>query len=54
MHCMSVSLGQNGKGLGAMWGKELAVNMLREAGFTRIEIKELPHDPINYYYIIKK
>ena len=54
MHCMSVSLGQNGKGLGAMWGKELAVNMLKEAGFTRIEVKELPHDPINYYYIVQK
>jgi len=54
LHCMSVSLGQNGKGLGAMWGKELAIDMLKNAGFKRIEVKELPHDPINYYYIVQK
>lgn len=54
MHCMTVSLSQDGKGLGAMWGKELACQMLQEAGFTNIDVKELPHDPLNYYYIIKK
>ena len=54
MHCMTVSLSQNGKGLGAMWGKELATDMLKNAGFTQVEIKELPHDPINYYYIARK
>jgi len=53
-HCMTVSLAQGGKGLGAMWGKELACEMLKEAGFCEIEVKELPHDPINYYYIIRK
>jgi 2-polyprenyl-3-methyl-5-hydroxy-6-metoxy-1,4-benzoquinol methylase len=54
MHCMTVSLSQNGKGLGAMWGKELACKMLNESGFTQIEVKQLPHDPINYYYIVRK
>lgn len=54
MHCMTVSLAQDGKGLGAMWGKELASEMLKEAGFSKIEVKELPHDPINYYYIVEK
>ena len=54
MHCMTVSLAQEGQGLGAMWGKELATEMLKEAGFTKVEIKELPHDPINYYYIVEK
>jgi 2-polyprenyl-3-methyl-5-hydroxy-6-metoxy-1,4-benzoquinol methylase len=53
-HCMTVSLAQGGKGLGAMWGRELAYEMLKEAGFGEIEVKELPHDPINYYYIIRK
>jgi len=37
-----------------MWGKELACEMLKEAGFREIDVKELPHDPINYYYIIRK
>ena len=53
LHCMTVSLAQEGKGLGAMWGKELATQMLKEAGFSSVEVKELPHDPINYYYIAK-
>jgi 2-polyprenyl-3-methyl-5-hydroxy-6-metoxy-1,4-benzoquinol methylase len=54
MHCMTVSLAQGGKGLGAMWGKEVACEMLNDAGFTKYEIKQLPHDPINYYYIVEK
>ncbi len=54
MHCMTVSLAQNGAGLGAMWGKELACEMLEEAGFTTIEIKQLPHDFQNYFYIVRK
>jgi hypothetical protein len=28
--------------------------MLQEAGFTRVEVKKLPHDFQNIYYIIKK
>jgi SAM-dependent methyltransferase len=54
MHCMTVSLSQNGAGLGAMWGKEKAVSMLKEAGFDNIEVKTLPHDFQNYYYIACK
>ncbi|NOJ28298.1 MAG: transcriptional regulator, partial [Nitrososphaera sp.] len=53
LHCMTVSLAQNGRGLGAMWGKELATQMLSDAGFSDIEVKQLPHDPINYYYIAR-
>lgn len=53
LHCMTVSLALDGKGLGAMWGKELATQMLKEAGFSSVEVKELPHDPINYYYLAK-
>lgn len=52
MHCMSVSLANGGPGLGAAWGKELAVRMLKEAGFTGVNVQELPHDPINYYYVM--
>jgi len=51
MHCMAVSLGQGGAGLGAMWGVELAERMLREAGFTRITVRRLPHDPVNAYFV---
>jgi SAM-dependent methyltransferase len=51
MHCMTVSLAQNGEGLGAMWGREKAEELMREAGFRLIEVHELPHDFQNYYYV---
>jgi len=54
MHCMTVSLAQNGMGLGAMWGREKALVMLKEAGFNRVEIKNLDHDIQNNYYIVSK
>ena len=54
MHCMTVSLSQGGEGLGTMWGEELAKEMLSEAGFTNVEVKQLPHDPFNNYFIITK
>jgi 2-polyprenyl-3-methyl-5-hydroxy-6-metoxy-1,4-benzoquinol methylase len=54
MHCMTVSLAQGGMGLGTMWGREKAMEMLDEAGFKNIEIKRFDHDFQNEYYIIKK
>jgi hypothetical protein len=54
MHCMSVSLSQNGAGLGAMWEKEKALSMLKEAGFVNVQVKTLPHDFQNYYYCAYK
>lgn len=54
MHCMTVSLAQGGMGLGAMWGREKALEMLKEAGFNRVEIKNLDHDIQNNYYIVSK
>jgi ubiquinone/menaquinone biosynthesis C-methylase UbiE len=54
MHCMTVSLAQGGMGLGTMWGEEKAREMLNEAGFKNIEVKKLPHDFQNSFYINKK
>ncbi|MCW5768790.1 MAG: class I SAM-dependent methyltransferase [Phycisphaeraceae bacterium] len=51
MHCMSVSLAGGGPGLGAAWGKELALSMLEDAGFREVSVHELPHDIINLYYV---
>jgi 2-polyprenyl-3-methyl-5-hydroxy-6-metoxy-1,4-benzoquinol methylase len=53
-HCMTVSLAQGGEGLGTMWGEEKAREMLKEAGFTEVEVKQLPHDFTNNYFIITK
>lgn len=54
MHCMSVSLAGGGPGLGAMWGKEKALEMLNSAGFRDIRVEQLSHDIQNYYYIMVK
>jgi 2-polyprenyl-3-methyl-5-hydroxy-6-metoxy-1,4-benzoquinol methylase len=54
LHCMSVSLAQNGAGLGAMWGQEKAVEMLRAAGFRQVRVERLAHDFQNSYYIATK
>ncbi len=36
MHCMSVSLGLDGDGLGTCWGRQLATSMLADAGFADV------------------
>lgn len=54
LHCMTVSLANGGDGLGAAWGTDLAQRMIRNAGFRDIEIKRLPHDPLNCFYVLPK
>ncbi len=54
LHCMTVSLAADGMGLGAVWGQEKALEMLKDAGFTTVEIKQLDHDFLNNFYIVKK
>jgi 2-polyprenyl-3-methyl-5-hydroxy-6-metoxy-1,4-benzoquinol methylase len=53
MHCMSVSLAHGGPGLGAAWGREKALEMLRDAGFRDVSVRTLDHDIMNYYYIAR-
>ena len=54
MHCMTVSLAQSGDGLGAVWGEELALTMLKDAGFSNVRVETLEHDIINNYYIMTR
>ncbi|MFS0897620.1 class I SAM-dependent methyltransferase [Mycolicibacterium litorale] len=54
MHCMSVSLGLDGAGLGTCWGRELATSMLADAGFTDVDVRESETDPLNFYYVCRK
>jgi len=51
MHCLTVSLAQGGAGLGTVWGEELAVEMLSDAGFANISVNQLPHDIMNNWYV---
>jgi len=53
-HCMTVSLAEDGAGLGTMWGEQVASQMLREAGFTHVEVKHVKADVMNSYYIASK
>lgn len=53
-HCMSVSLAQDGEGLGTVWGVQLAESMVRAAGFGTVEVKELEEDPFNAYFVAMK
>lgn len=50
LHCMAVSLGQGGTGLGTGWGIETATQMLGDAGFGQVEVTTLEADPFNVYF----
>ena len=54
MHCMPVGLADNGEGLGMMWGKEKALDLLSQAGFKRMEVLEIPQDSFNLHYLCTK
>jgi SAM-dependent methyltransferase len=54
MHCMTVSLALDGEGLGAMWGEQRARQMLADAGFSHVEVKQIESDLFNNYYVASK
>lgn len=53
MHCMTVSLAQGGAGLGTVWGRELALEMLAAADFTQVDIRNVEGDIFNAYYVAR-
>lgn len=53
-HWMTVSLANDGPGLGAMWGEQTALQLLETAGFRDVEIKRLETDILNSHYIARK
>ena len=54
MHCMTVSLALGGDGLGTVWGEQLALRMLADAGFADVQIANVETDPFNTYYVARK
>ncbi|MDJ0780952.1 MAG: class I SAM-dependent methyltransferase [Desulfosarcinaceae bacterium] len=50
MHCLPVGLEGGGAGLGMMWGRQKAAELLSTAGFTKVHVEEIPHDPFNLHY----
>ncbi|WP_457156469.1 class I SAM-dependent methyltransferase [Mycobacteroides abscessus] len=53
-HCMPVSLGLEGAGLGTMWGRQRAESMLAEAGFSDVTVRDIAEDTANYFYIARR
>lgn len=53
MHCMQVGLVDGGAGLGTMWGRQKALEMLAQAGFARVEVCDIPTDPFNTHYLCR-
>ncbi|MDJ0810448.1 MAG: class I SAM-dependent methyltransferase [Desulfobacterales bacterium] len=54
MHCLPVGLVDGGTGLGMMWGRERAIDLLREAGFEDVQVMPIPHDVFNLHYYCHK
>lgn len=54
MRSMVVSREQGMTPAGTEWGKEMAAQTLEEVGFENIEVHELPHDILSYYYVAEK
>jgi SAM-dependent methyltransferase len=54
LHCLTVSLADNGAGLGTAWGEQVARRMLADAGFDDIGVYEAPADPMDAIFIMAK
>ncbi len=54
MHCMPVGRVDGGAGLGMMWGRQIAEQMLRQAGFSPVSVEEIPDDPFNLHFFCRK
>ncbi len=53
-YCMTTSLSQGGEGLGTVWGEQKARELLAEAGFTRVDVRQIEGDPVHAFYVAKK
>ncbi len=54
LHCLTISLAHDGAGLGTAWGKQLACEMLHDAGFGEVRVDDLPNEPINALFVARK
>jgi SAM-dependent methyltransferase len=54
LHCMTVSLAHGGAGIGTMFGEQLALTMLADAGFTQVEVLPAPGDPGDAVYVARR
>lgn len=45
---------RGGEGLGTCWGRQKALELLAEAGFTDVDVQTIEGDIEHYYYIARK
>ncbi len=53
LHCMTVSLAHGGAGIGTVFGEQLALRMLADAGFTSVDVQPAPGDPGDAVYVAR-
>ncbi|CAN5237196.1 class I SAM-dependent methyltransferase [soil metagenome] len=53
LHCTTVSLAHNGAGLGTVWGEQVALRMLADAGFVTVDVYDVPDDPMDSLYVAR-
>jgi SAM-dependent methyltransferase len=49
-HCLPVGLHNGGMGLGMMWGREKALELLEAGGFEDVTVSDIPGDPFNLHF----
>ena len=53
LHCTAVSMAHGGAALGTVWGEELALQMLDDAGFVDVTVHDVPDDPLDSIYVAR-
>lgn len=53
-HCMTVSLAQGGAGLGTVVGEQKVTQLLRDAGFSSVDVQHVEGDFFYAYYVARK
>jgi SAM-dependent methyltransferase len=53
MHCMTQSLAVGGEGVGAAWGREMAEDYARRAGFTSFEPLEDIENKFSAFFLLE-
>jgi SAM-dependent methyltransferase len=51
LHCLTVSLAEDGAGLGTAFGEQVARQLLTDAGFGEVAVHDAPGDPGNAVFV---
>jgi SAM-dependent methyltransferase len=54
MHCLQVSLAEDGEGLGTAFGEQVARQLLADAGLHVVDVQEAPGDPMDAVFVAGK